>query len=140
MKTVLTILLIILLLGFCQCHRDVSRDNPLLGRYELVAHDNAGQLVFTGSITIESQEQNFVKGKCVIVRQKDAPETLFDQNSRCEALVNGNSIDFDLAPSMDDGGMLLEGQLNNGVISGVWKLDGFVTSGPLGKFEAVKKR
>ena len=46
---------------------------------------------------------------------------------------------MDLAPSMDDAGLLLEGQLNDGVIIGVWKLDGFVTSPPLGTFKAAKK-
>lgn len=139
MKTVLAILPVMLLLGFCQCNRNANRVNPLLGRYELVAHDNLGQLVFTGSITLESLDRKFVKGKCIIIRQKFAPGGLFDQNSDCQGSVDGKSIDMDLAPYMDDAGLLLEGQFIDGVMSGVWKLDGFVTSPPLGRFEAVKK-
>ena len=46
---------------------------------------------------------------------------------------------MDLAPLMDDAGLLLEGEITESGISGAWKLDGFVTSETLGRFEAVKK-
>jgi hypothetical protein len=139
MKTVLAILSVVLLLGFCQCNRNANRGNPLLGQYELVAHDNSGQLAFTGTITVQSVDQNHLKGQCLINRQNNAPNGVLDNNAGCEALVDGKKVSFDLAPLMDDAGLLLDGELNDSGISGIWKLDGFVTSGPLGKFEAVKK-
>jgi hypothetical protein len=83
--------------------------------------------------------QNNLKGQCTIVRQKDAPVGLFDKNGVCGGSLDGNHLSFDFAPSLDDAGLLLEGQLEHGRMTGVWKLDGFVTSPPLGRFEAVKK-
>ena len=139
MRTVLAILSLMLLLGFCQCNRNRGVVNPLLGQYDLVAHDNSGQLAFTGTITVLSVEQNHLKGQCLINRQKNAPNGVLDNNAGCEALVDGNKVSFDLAPSMDDAGILLDGDFNGSQINGIWKLDGFVTSEPLGKFEAVKK-
>jgi hypothetical protein len=111
----------------------------MLGRYELVGHNSSGQLIFTGAISLMSLEQNHLKGQCTIVREKDAPQGLFDQNGGCEGLVDGKKVNLDLAPSLDDAGLLLEGEFDEGRITGVWKLDGFVTGNPLGKFEAVKK-
>jgi hypothetical protein len=139
MRTVLAILSLMLLLGLCQCNRNRNAGSSLLGEYELVGHDNSGQLVFTGTIKVWSLEQNHLKGRCLINRQNNAPEGLLDNNAGCEALVDGKKVSFDLAPLMDDAGLLLDGELNDSGISGIWKLDGFVTSGPLGKFEAVKK-
>jgi hypothetical protein len=53
--------------------------------------------------------------------------------------MDGKKIDLDSAPLLDDAGLLLEGEFDGVVIRGIWKLNGFVTSEPLGKFEAVKK-
>jgi len=94
MRTVLAILSLILLLGFCQCNRNRSVVNPMLGKYELVAHDNSGQLAFTGTITVQSVDQNHLKGRCLINRQKDAPEGVLDNNTGCEALVDGKKVSF----------------------------------------------
>jgi len=49
-------------------------------------------------------------------------------------------VSMDLAPSLDDAGLLLDGQFHDGRITGTWRIDGFATSEPLGKFEAAKKR
>ena len=83
-------------------------------------------------------EQNRLAGRCTIVREKDAPENVSDQNTRCEAVLKGKTIDFDLAPSLMDGGLRFEAQLEGGRLTGVWMLDGFVGSGPLGRIQAVK--
>jgi hypothetical protein len=139
MKTVVTILSLILLVGTCQCNGSSNPRNPMLGEYELVAHGNSGQLVFTGTISLLSLDQNHLKGQCIIKTQSAAPEGLFDENGGCEGLVEGKSISIDLAPSLDDAGLLLEGQFSENEISGTWKSDGFVTSEILGRFEAVKK-
>lgn len=138
MRTVLAILSLTLLLGLCQCNHNRSVVNSMLGKYELVAHDNSGQLAFTGTITVLSVDQNFLRGRCLINRQKNAPEAVLDNNAGCEALVDGKKVSFDLAPSLDDAGLLLDGEFNDRGISGTWKLDGFVTSQSLGRFEAVK--
>jgi hypothetical protein len=111
----------------------------MLGRYELVAHDNAGRLVFTGTISLTSLEQKHLKGQCIVVREKNAPEGLHDENGGCEGLIDGKMVSIDSAPSLDDAGLLLEGQFDDDRITGIWRIDGFATSEPLGKFEAVKK-
>lgn len=140
MKTVLAVSSLILLMGISQCHRYAdNRQSSMLGRYEVVGHDNSGELVFTGTISLVSLEQNHLKGQCIIARQKNAPEGLFEKNGSCEGLMDGKKVSMDLAPSLDDAGLLLEGQFDDGRISGTWLLDGFVTSKPLGRFEAVKK-
>ena len=131
--------LLVLLTVVCQCNRcSKTAPNPLLGNYDLTAYDNSGRLVFTGTIHLETIEQNHLKGRCKIVREKNAPEYVLDQNPQCEALIDGKTIDFDLAPFMNDAGMLLEGELDGGKITGVWKLDGFFTSDALGRFQAVR--
>lgn len=138
MKTIRLILGLVLLTALCQCSHPNSHSSTL-GDYDLSAHDNSGRLVFTGSIRLASLEQNHLKGQCTIVRDKNAPEGILDNNGPCEALLEGRMVSFDLAPSMDDAGILLEGELNDGRISGVWKVDGFATSEVLGRFEAVKR-
>lgn len=141
MKLVLTVSWLILLLGFAQCNPPTNNHgNSLLGRYELVGHDSSGRLIFTGSLSLVSLELNHLKGQSTIAREKNAPEGLFDQNGNCEGLIDGKKVIMDLAPSLDDAGLILEGELNDGRLAGIWKLDGFVTSKPLGKFEAVKTR
>jgi hypothetical protein len=69
----------------------------------------------------------------------NAAETILDQTPRCQALLDGEKITIDLAPSLDDGGLILEGKLNHGRISGSWMFKSFAGSTPQGKFEAAKK-
>ena len=127
-------------MGISQCNHYSDKVKPFpLGNYQLAGYDNSGQLVFTGTILLISLEQNHLKGRCKIVRRQEAPIGLFDQNTGCEGLLNGKDLSMDLAPSLDDAGLLLDGQVDVGRINGYWRLDGFVTSEPLGKFEAVKR-
>jgi hypothetical protein len=112
----------------------------MLGRYELAGYDSSGRLIFTGAISLMSLEQNQLKGQCTIAREKDAPEGLFDQNGGCEGSVDGKKVTIDLAPAVDDGGLVLNGQFDEGRITGLWMFDTFAGSKPLGKFEAVKKK
>lgn len=138
MKTLLFVSLIFLM-GISQCNKNAGRaENSLLGQYELSGYDNSGQLVFNGTISLESLEQNHLKGQCKIVRRQEAPAGLLDQEANCEALTNGKKLSMDFAPSLDDAGLLLEGEFDDGLISGYWMLDGFVTSEPLGRFVAVR--
>ena len=69
----------------------------------------------------------------------NAPAGLYEKDGNCEALMDGKKIDLDSAPLLDDAGLLLEGEFDGVAVRGIWRLDGFVTSEPLGKFEAVKK-
>jgi len=140
MKLLLSVSCLIVLLGFAQCNRrSTNPQSSLLGQYELRGYDDTGKLAFTGTISLMSLEQDHLKGQCTIAREKYAPEGLFEKNGGCEGLVDGKKVSMDFAPFLDDAGLLLEGELNDGRITGIWKLDGFVTSEPLGKFEAVKK-
>lgn len=139
MKTTRFMLGLILLTAVCQCNRSPQKSqSSILGYYDLTAHDNSGLLVFTGTIQLATIEQNLLKGQCKIVREKNASQYVADDNGPCEALLEGKTISFDLAPSMDDAGLLLEGELDGGRMTGVWKIDGFFTSEALGRFQAVK--
>ena len=130
-----------LVMGFAQCNRCPGiRQSPILGLYEVAAHDRSGRLIFTGAISLSSLEQNLVKGRCTIKWEKNAPDNFLDEDGDCEGLIEGKDISIDTAPALDDAGLLLEGQLNDDRITGIWKVESFATSPPLGKFEAVKKR
>jgi hypothetical protein len=138
MKTLLVVSLIFLM-GISQCHKSAQKtENSLLGEYELTGYNNSGLLVFNGTISLESLEQNHLKGKCKIERRQEAPAGLLDQDTNCEALTNGKKLSMDFAPSLDDAGLLLEGEFDGDMISGYWMFDGFVTSEPLGRFVAVR--
>ena len=137
MKAALAILSISILLG--SCHRNTNQPlDPRLGRYVLSGYGSSDELIFTGEILFTSLEQNYFKGHCTVVREKNAPHGVVDQSGDCEALIEGNKIELDFAPSLDDAGLIIEAEFDDGSLDGVWKLDGFVTSGPLGKFVAVK--
>ncbi|HYV84217.1 MAG TPA: hypothetical protein VE931_11910 [Pyrinomonadaceae bacterium] len=139
MKKVFLLSSLLLLSAISQCDNHSNKtSNPILGRYELTGRDNSGQLTFTGIILFVSLEQNYLKGQCKIKREQGAPGGLYEKDGNCEALMDGKKIDLDSAPQLDDAGLLLEGEFDGVAINGIWKLDGFVTSGPLGKFEAVK--
>lgn len=141
MKQVLALSLLIFVMGSSYCDRHpASPQSSILGRYQLTAHDNAGRLVFTGTISLTSLEQDHLKGQCTVVREKNAPEGLLDENGGCEGLIEGKMVNIDSAPSLDDAGLLLEGQFDDDRITGIWRIDGFATSEPLGKFEAVQKK
>ena len=127
-------------MAISQCANHSNKgSNPILGRYEVTGRDNSGQLAFTGTISFVSLEQNHLKGQCKIIREQNAPEGLHEEDGNCEALMDGKKIDLDSAPSLDHAGLLLEGEFDGVAIRGIWMLDGFFTSEPLGKFEAVKK-
>lgn len=139
MKTVFLVSSLLLLTAISQCdNHSNTTSNSILGRYELAGRDNSGQLVFTGTISFVSLEQNHLKGQCKIVGEQSAPEGL-EKDGNCEALMDGKKIDLDSAPLLDDAGLLLEGEFDGMAILGIWKWDGFFTSESLGKFEAVKK-
>ncbi|HEY0764149.1 MAG TPA: hypothetical protein VGD61_17360 [Pyrinomonadaceae bacterium] len=103
-----------------------------------MGHDASGRLALSGTISFVSLEQNHLKGQCKIIREQNAPEGLYENEGNCEALMDGNKISLDSAPSFDDAGLLLEGEFDGVTIRGIWKMDGFVTRLG-GEFEAVKK-
>ena len=139
MKVLLSVSSLILLLGFGQCIRPSSPQNPLLGGYVLSGYDSSGRHIFNAAISFVSLEQNQLKGQCTIARKKDAPEGIFDQNyGDCDGSVDGEKVTIDLAPAVDDGGLILEIQFNGGEITGVWMFDTFAGSKPQGKIVGAK--
>ncbi len=139
MKQILALPLLIFAMGSFSCDRN-SAQSSVLGQYELSAYDNSGQLKLTGTISLTSLEQTHLKGQCTVVWEKTVPDGLLDEKGNCEGLMDGKMVSIDSAPSLDDAGLLLEGEFDNGRITGIWRIDGFATSEPLGKFEAVKKK
>ena len=141
MKFPLAVLSLLFVMWSAGCSRHpAAPQNPILGRYALAGYDNSGQLIFTGEISFESLEQNHLKGKCVITRNQNAPEGLYDKNGGCEGMINGKKLDLDLAPFMDDGGVLFEGEFDgSGRIRGTCLFDSYVGARPFGRFEAVKR-
>jgi hypothetical protein len=73
------------------------------------------------------------------VREKNAPEGLLDENGVCEGLIDAKMVSIESAQSLDEAGLILEGQFDDDLKTGIWRIDGFATSEPLGKFEALKK-
>lgn len=141
MKFIPFLTLLVLVMSFAQCNRWLGRDQaPMLGLYEVTGYDTSGRLIFTGAISLISREQNLLKGRCTIKWEKSAPEGRLDEDGGCQGLIEGKAISIDTAPSMDDAGTLLDGEFNEGRITGIWRIDGFATSPPLGKFEAVQKK
>jgi hypothetical protein len=111
----------------------------MLGRYELKGHDHAGRLIFTGIISLTSLEQNDLKGECKVVKATEAFAGAVDKDGPCEGVVAGKNVTLDLAPQLADGGLIFEGQFDDGRITGIWMFETFAGSRPLGKFEAIKK-
>src|SRR6266478_3970812 len=141
MKQISCLTLLALVMGLAQCNRwPGSHQSPMLGLYEVSGYDTSGRLIFTGAISLLSLEKNLVKGRCTIKWEKSAPEGRLDEDGGCQGLIEGKAISIDSSPSMDDAGMLLDGEFNEGRITGIWRIDGFATSPPLGKFEAVQKK
>ena len=92
MRVLLSVSSLILLLVFGQCNRPRNPPNPMLGRYTLAGYDGSGQFIFTGEISFVSLEQNRLKGRCTIARNKDAPVGVFDQNGGCEGSLDGEKL------------------------------------------------
>ncbi len=62
MKQILALSWLIFVLGSSYCDRHPA--NPrgsILGRYELSGHDDSGRMVFAGTISFTSQEQQHLK-------------------------------------------------------------------------------
>lgn len=139
MKIPLAVFSLLVLLLSAQCSRQpAAPQNPLLGRYALSGYDDSGQLIFTGEISFESIEQNNVKGQYKLVKKKNAPEALYDNNAAFEGSIDGKKLSLDLAPFMDDGGMLVEGEIDGGRITGDFLFDSIVGARRFARFEAVK--
>ncbi len=131
---------LVLLLVTCQCtHTALKAADPLLGVYQLTAYDQSGQLAFTGQLKLNQRQGKDLSGNCKIVRDPRASQSISDFTAPCEASIEGTKINFDLAPNMDDAGMLLYGEFeSSGVISGNWGFDNFAGYRPRGKFVARK--
>jgi hypothetical protein len=139
MKVVLRLLTLFLLVGMATCHRSAAPAPSIIGFYELTAYNNSGQRVFTGTISLTSVDQKYISGQCSIVRERDAAPTILDQSSRCRAELEEKKITIDFAPSMDDGGIVLEGEIRDDRMPGRWMFKSFAGIQPQGKFEAPKR-
>ena len=140
MRSSLAVFVLIVVMLSAQCSRHTADlQHPLLGRYALAGYDDSGRLIFTGEISLVSLERNFVKGQCTIKRERDAPGALHDHSGDCGGLFDGKKLDLDLAPGMDDAGVLFEGEFGDGRIKGVCQFDSFVGARPFGRFEAVRR-
>lgn len=139
MKAILAISGLIVLLGLTHCNQVNNSHAAMLGRYELVGHDDVGRLIFTGTISLTSVDQSDLKGQCKVVKAIEAFEGSVDKDGPCEGTIAGNKVMLDLAPQLADGGLIFEGQFDNDRITGVWMFDTFAGRKPQGKFEAVKK-
>ena len=137
MKVLLGFLALFFLIGVAACHRSTSSAPSMLGSYELTGYNNSGQRVFTGTISLMSIDEKYINGQCSIIRERDAPPTILDQKPRCQALLEEKKITIDLAPYLDDGGMILNGEIGADRISGHWMFKSFAGTQPQGKFEAL---
>ena len=129
---------LVFLASLAGCHHPSRSQTSLLGIFDLKAYDKSGRKAFTGIIDLTAVNPIGFKGRCTIVREKDASEGVFDQNAPCDATLQGKKVNIDLAPDMDDGGMLMEGEFDGARITGVWMFDSFAGTQIMGRFEAVR--
>lgn len=139
MKALSRLLALIFLICVANCNRPANPVASMLGRYEFIGYNNSGQRVFTGTISLTSLDQKYMNGQCSIVRERDAAPTILDQNPRCRALLEEKKITIDFAPSLDDAGIIFEGEIGDDRMAGLWMFKTFAGTQPQGKFEAVKK-
>lgn len=139
MKMLHGLLALFFLVGLATCHRSASPAPSILGLYELTGYDNSGQRVFTGTISLTSLDQKYINGQCSLVRERNAAPTILDQNPRCRAELEEKKITVDFAPSLDDGGIILEGEIGDDRMSGRWMFKTIAGTQPQGKFSALKR-
>jgi len=129
-----------IVVGCAQCRRQsATGDTRILGNYELVGHDKAGRLIFTGNISFTAFDQMDLKGQCKVVQTASEFEGAVDKDGPCEGTLVDNKITLDLAPQLADGGLIFQGQVHDDRITGIWMIETFAGTEPQGKFEAVKK-
>jgi hypothetical protein len=138
-KTLLALIPLIFSIGFTNCNRRPKPASSMLGQYEFVGVDHSGKRAFTGTIALTYQKGTFANGQCKIIKERDAALTIWDENPRCEATLDGNKITIDFAPSLYDAGLIFEGDLGDDRMVGHWMFKSVVGSVPEGKFDAVKK-
>lgn len=137
MKPLIALVLPLLLtLGWCRCSRN---QNPLVGEYKIQGHDFAGKRIFNGTISVKTFANDEVKAVCYVVKVADDFEGTVNNNGPCEGETSDDKISLDLAPSMDDGGVLFEGNWSEGHISGTWSIDSFAGAKTFGTFDAVRQ-
>jgi hypothetical protein len=107
-------------MNFAGCNHRANPTSAILGEYELVGLNDSGQRAFTGTIALTSVDPNYINGQCKIIGERDAAPAILDQNPRCQALLEGKKITVGFAPSLDDGGLLFQGEIGNDQISGIW--------------------
>lgn len=135
--TVVLVLAIALGLGSC---RHSPNQTPLVGSYDVQGFDHAGKLIFKGAIKITSFETTKVKGICKITKVDSTFQRSVEKaEGLCEGEVSGNQITLDLAPLLDDGGVVFEGQWNESRITGTWSIESALGATTFGNFEAVKQ-
>ncbi|HKS10562.1 MAG TPA: hypothetical protein VJS13_13520 [Pyrinomonadaceae bacterium] len=128
------LLLLSLLLGFGQCGQP---RNPLVGKYTVEGRNFDGKRIFGGTLSIDTFENGEVKGLCKLVDVD--PSLGFGKDGPWIGEVNGDEIVLDLAPLMDDGGVILEGHWREGRLSGTVRVDSFVGARDVGTFEATRQ-
>lgn len=135
MKTIAILLILIVFSGCIGC--SALRRDPLLGTYDLQAHDYAGNLAFEGTISISSVVNGEVRGSCKLVNVMQSLG--FGKDGPYEGVLSGEKIYIDLAPRMDDGGVDFEGVWREGYIEGSWRIRSFAGDRTLGKFKAIRR-
>ena len=135
MKIVTILLISIVFSGCIGCR--AYRRSSLEGTYDLQARDDAGNLVFEGTISLTSVSGEEVRGDCKVVKVTESFGFSKDPG-RCEGTRSGDKIFLDLAPGVDDAGVDLEGVWRDGHIEGTWRVRSFAGA-TLGKFKALRR-
>jgi hypothetical protein len=73
------------------------------------------------------------------VKVAETFEGAVSKDGPCEGKVAGDKVTLDLAPSLSDGGLVLEGHWSVGRIAGTWRIESMVGGKTFGTFEAVKQ-
>lgn len=138
-KAMVSLSCLIVLIGFSRCnHPAANHENSILGQYELVGFDSNGNKIVEGTISLQSVNNAFVEGRCRLKKLADGESRFYDKDGLCQGEFDGKNLELDLAPTLDDGGIVMRGTVEKGVFKGQWIFKGFFDSDPYGSFEARK--
>ena len=112
---------------------------PLFVNYNVQGREGSGRVIFKGTISLTSFENNELNGTCKVVKVENTFAGTVDKDGPCIAEIAGEKITFYLAPQLSDGGVVLEGHWDEHRITGTWRIESIAGGITVGTFEAVKQ-
>jgi hypothetical protein len=137
MKTLVNVLIVAMLSAFGFC--GVAPRPAPLDKYDIQGYDFSGNLIFKGAIELIVLERGEVNGQCRLQKVSTTFKGAVDKkDGPCRGSVSGEDIVLDLAPDLDDAGVVFKGRWNEHYIEGTWQVDSFAGDKTFGTFKATR--